>query len=680
MEIKTPKENKKNNKNNKKYRINLLVEIKKEKIAINSIGQIKINKDEINTINDLKYYIIDKFENKNLCPCKISVSIPFEGGFYCSELNDTPEKNIKDCFDSQDIYIIIDFDGKCDCGFNDLENLSKREIYEKYLKEINKLKKQIELLQCQKDEIIKKYEKLNKDKLDLTSRKFKNLINFDENVEKEETSANIIIPNSEDNDNNNNTIKFIDNKSFLNPIFENFYDVIIDIKSIKDINEGWEIKMNKSGEKRFNKYKNKESLIIGVIGNSNRGKSFLLSKISKIALPTGTSIRTEGLSIKYPELEKYKYRNIILLDTAGLETPLLLEKDNITKEEDTNALNELIKEKARDKLMTELFLQNFIICYSNILISVVGILTYSEQKLLNRIREESIKTKKTLFIIHNLMTFTRIEQVQQYIKNYLLKDATFDLEERTIISTKIGKEKNVPYYYEKNSKIKIFHLIFANEGSEAGDFYNEFALNFFENSYQLITDIEPFDVIQRLKERFIEESKILIEKNENNLWIKDKDFLDNKMILREKRIRLESKREIVLKRCYIDELGISKLRNNGFNPNYNYYEKDNKLIIKIEAPGNIEVISDVKYHDIYTVIEIKGKKNKDKEPEDFEDNIFNSREYGEFIIHIYLMKNIENKEPNIKVMSGIIIIEYNFFEYKNKIYEYKVYNESKNEL
>ena len=44
------------------------------------------------------------------------------------------------------------------------------------------------------------------------------------------------------------------------------------------------------------------------------------------------------------------------------------------------------------------------------------------------------------------------------------------------------------------------------------------------------------------------------------------------------------------------------------------------------------------------------------------------------------MKNIENKEPNIKVMSGIIIIEYNFFEYKNKIYEYKVYNESKNEL
>ena len=60
-----------------------------------------------------------------------------------------------------------------------------------------------------------------------------------------------------------------------------------------------------------------------VIGNSNKGKSFLLSKISNIKLPSGTSIRTEGLSIKYPELEKFKDRKIALLDSAGLETPVL---------------------------------------------------------------------------------------------------------------------------------------------------------------------------------------------------------------------------------------------------------------------------------------------------------------------------------------------------------------------
>ena len=88
--------------------------------------------------------------------------------------------------------------------------------------------------------------------------------------------------------------------------FEDFYDIIIDIQSVKDINKGWQIKMNERGKKNYQLYKNKEILKIGVIGNSNKGKSFLLSKISKIKLPSGTSIRTEGLSIKYPELDGYK--------------------------------------------------------------------------------------------------------------------------------------------------------------------------------------------------------------------------------------------------------------------------------------------------------------------------------------------------------------------------------------
>ena len=151
------------------------------------------------------------------------------------------------------------------------------------------------------------------------------LTNFDKNINEIKTKKSYI---KKDEDIYNNTFIINENKNFLEPKLEKFYDVIIDIKSIKDINIGWEIKMNKRGEKKYNKFKNEKALIIGIIGNSNRGKSFLLSKISKINLPVGTSIRTEGLIIKYPELEKYKNRNIILLDSAGIETPLLLDKDN----------------------------------------------------------------------------------------------------------------------------------------------------------------------------------------------------------------------------------------------------------------------------------------------------------------------------------------------------------------
>ena len=113
--------------------------------------------------------------------------------------------------------------------------------------------------------------------------------------------------------------------------FENFYDIIIDIKSIKDIDKGWKIKMTKNGEDNFIKHKNEELIRIGVIGNSNKGKSFILSKISKIPLPSGTSIKTEGLSIKYPDLKKYINRKIVLLDSAGLETPVLKNLDDDEK-------------------------------------------------------------------------------------------------------------------------------------------------------------------------------------------------------------------------------------------------------------------------------------------------------------------------------------------------------------
>ena len=113
------------------------------------------------------------------------------------------------------------------------------------------------------------------------------------------------------------------------------------------------------------------------IGNANKGKSFLLSKISKIDLPSGMSIKTEGLSIKYPELESFKDRKIALLDSAGLETPVLVSQQ-IKEEEIKTAL---FKEKSREKLITELFLQNYIVNNSDILIVVVDSLSFSEQKL-----------------------------------------------------------------------------------------------------------------------------------------------------------------------------------------------------------------------------------------------------------------------------------------------------------
>ena len=247
---------------------------------------------------------------------------------------------------------------------------------------------------------------------------------------------------------------------------EEFYDIVININSIRNVNnEGWDVKFIQKGKDKYNKHKDQELIILGVLGNNNKGKSFLLSKISKIDLPVGTSIQTEGLSVKYPELKGYKGRYIILLDSAGLETPVLKknniknekkeeQENNEDKEEDKNKkeINEIdakemeqnkeFKENARDKIMTELFLEDFIIDACDILLIVVGKLTYSEQLLINKIKVESKKQNKgRIFIIHNLQEFRTIKQVENYIENSLLKCSTFDLKKRTRITTKKDPEE-----------------------------------------------------------------------------------------------------------------------------------------------------------------------------------------------------------------------------------------------
>ena len=42
--------------------------------------------------------------------------------------------------------------------------------------------------------------------------------------------------------------------------FIDFYDVIVDIKSVKDISQGWKIKMNEDAKKKYEEFKKKKLL------------------------------------------------------------------------------------------------------------------------------------------------------------------------------------------------------------------------------------------------------------------------------------------------------------------------------------------------------------------------------------------------------------------------------------
>ena len=680
------------------------------------------------TIGYLKEYFLSTFGQKyKYCKCLFSLYTKNSSMFGPDKykfLSNDHKKRLNE-YDVQEFYL-IKTNALCDCEY---KMYTKYIIMEKFdiiakLKDLDLQNKKNEI---EIEKLKKSYEKKNSanDKLNKENSELKNEI---EKLKKVEELRN-----------------------FKTSKFEDFYDIIIDINSIKSVNtEGWKVKFDQKGLDKYNKYKDKELIIISVIGNNNKGKSFLLSKISKIKLLFGTSIYTQGLSVKYPELKGYKGRQLILLDSAGLETPVLknkkkeiiinnqminddeeenqklkdsqlnkeLEENEIQEEnkinEDLGNKNEIkenlnlkdkeleqnkeFKENARDKIMTELFIQNFLIKVSDILLIVVGKFTYSEQLLINKIKVEAKKQNKgRIFIIHNLQEFRTVEQVQNYIKEDLSNFATFELKKRTWITTEKDKEniqenkeingnnpeqknkifekineKNVYedskltdvhfteiLNYGDKKKLEVYHLIIANEDSEAGNVYNQYAYNFLENVYNLISEPKKFDIFEQVKENFKNLSDTILNDNIENV-----SFTENEKILEDKIMKLNFNKELSLKKCYTDELGFSFFKTGDFEPKYNYFKPDeNTLEIRLEAPGNTEIDVNHKVEGDETIITVTGKKKKDNSPKELKDNLFSMREFGNFELNIPLkvvdfkINQPKPKEGYPKFVNGVCCIQ-----------------------
>ena len=113
------------------------------------------------------------------------------------------------------------------------------------------------------------------------------------------------------------------------------------------------------------------------------------------------------------------------------------------------------------------------------------------------------------------------------------------------------------------------------------------------------------------------------------------------------------------------------MKNNDYEPSYNYYIKNNQIILIMECPGNIPYIkSNIFISGKYNIIEIKGTKKKDEEPDKIEDNLYNNREFGNFCIKIPLIIEeikLKNEKPQIFDKKGIYTFKYDLEE-NNKIF------------
>ena len=265
-----------------------------------------------------------------------------------------------------------------------------------------------------------------------------------------------------------------------------------------------------------------------------------------------------------------------------------------------------------------------------------------------------LKRQEALIVIHNLKEFERKVQVDNYIKEILLNSSTFDLTPNTEINKDI-EIKNWEFYYEPNYSPKIFHVIFAKEGTEAGYYYNEDSIKFILNKANDVTQKRPFDIINSIKDTFCSVSESILEEPLNNEEI---------IIEKNKRIKLNNnEKKIKLKKCLIDEIGFSNFISNGFEPKYEYYRIGENLIINLEMPGNYKDTNIIKESKgSYTYINISGIKLTNKEyklEKNYEkDNSFNSIEYGEFHTTIKLEDIVLEPTPETKISNGIVSLIY----------------------
>ena len=399
-----------------------------------------------------------------------------------------------------------------------------------------------------------------------------------------------------------------------------FYDLVIKIDSFRNLKKkeqgdyGWDILYSKD----FNySERTKEELVrIGVVGNGNRGKSFILSKLTNFKVPSG--FKTEGISLKYPDMKTKDGKGIVIIDSAGFETPLLASFNcNLDSCSNLDEVKSKINDLVKDRALLEVFILKYVLEYSDIIIAVVGQLTYSEQQLLLRMKREN--TKKKIFIVHNLLNLETKQQVTDYIDNVLKKSLTFQIEERTMTNLDDNKKVdgtvlNQTYYHEQytdnNDNTKLYtieHLIMAKEGTEAGNYYNQSVIDFLSINTTYTIKLKKYPVKTTIKNYLYKMSCNFFEysiKPEN--IIVGEVTIDN---IKKNKLYIDGyNKDIILKSINFDSFGFKSFLGRIYQPNYCFYIVDNvdKLPIK-KTKSELKIEGDKPYLILVLIVDISGE-------------------------------------------------------------------------
>ena len=408
------------------------------------------------------------------------------------------------------------------------------------------------------------------------------------------------------------------------------YDAIFSCYSLKNLFEndkGWNYQMNTKFKNRFKKEEkeinqNDKICPICLLGDSNKGKTFISNLLTGNKLKCGGDYKTKGINCKLSDFNfnnpGNKNEKFLIFDSGGRSEPLLIEPKEKEKLND-ETLKNTVESNNRDLKQSEEFSRNFLINNSKIIIVVVNQLSLSEQLFLYELKTE--KKYQELFILHNLYIFKTRREIEDYINNTLVNAIYFDIT-KGYFETLDEKEKFKPYYFkeeqnDESEKALIAHLILGDFDSEDEwiKHFNERTLDFLKDKMQVCIPEDYFNIRKQLQKELrdtnkIGEKSLLIEENVEKTKDEEKGVL---------KVSNESRIDIQGAGNYVPgtEFTISK-----YTPDYIFYIDQERFVIEVECAGLYDnnIIIEGKSRKGKTYFKIRGEKkyppelNKENKP------------------------------------------------------------------
>ena len=235
--------------------------------------------------------------------------------------------------------------------------------------------------------------------------------------------------------------------------------------------------------------------LIGILGKSNTGKTFLLSKCFDLCdnYKKGVTEHTPTIALKY-----VMNKQILLIDSKG--TGIALDNEYVNNESEQK-LN----------LLCEEFSMKFILDCCGTIIYTMGNFDESEKQQYNLIKQSN---PKMLIVIHNLPEIETMKDIENYIQNHI--KSILDVQEYYIIS--FDGTKTV-YYIEKEN-MNYIHCICGKWESDELEEMNDEVISFIRAKLLSDTKFKGINIINHIStflEKFLIYNFALVNDQENSV-------------------------------------------------------------------------------------------------------------------------------------------------------------------